>query len=113
MSVRVLRSHPERLRGLLGTSRAAQPVMLVGCGSIHTFGMCSALDVALLGDDGTVLRSARGVQPGRVIGRRDACYALERHSAPGPWPLVGNRVCIVGDEGSPQGLEALGEGRQQ
>ncbi|MFZ2756838.1 MAG: DUF192 domain-containing protein [Atopobiaceae bacterium] len=112
MSVRVLRSHPERLRGLLGTSRAAQPVMLVGCGSIHTFGMCSALDVALIAGDGTVLRSARGVPPGRVIGRRDACYALERHSSPGPWPLVGNRVSVVSEDGAPQGIGVLEEGRR-
>lgn len=85
----------DRLRGLLGTSRGdarASPVAIVGCASVHTFGMSFSIDVALVGRDGVVLAVARDLPPRRVCGHRDAACALERPCESGPWPEVGQRL---------------------
>jgi hypothetical protein len=95
LRMRVLTGWLERLRGLLGTRRdgpLAEPVVLVDCGSVHTLGMAYEIDVALLGADGSVVKSRRGVPPGRVVGARGASLALERPSALSPWPTEGQRV---------------------
>jgi hypothetical protein len=92
---RVLRSWSGRLRGLLGTTRAdpsVGPVLLVRCGSVHTFGMRYELDLALLDGEGRVLVARRGTGAGRVVSARGACLALERPSGLGPWPEVGEYV---------------------
>lgn len=102
LTVRLLVTLWERLRGLLGTEESAKPVMLVHCGSIHTFGMRYALDVALASRDGRVLRSKRQVPPGRVVSCRGAFYALERPAQKGPWPQEGDEMKIgtlFGDDG--------------
>ena len=57
--LRLLSTWGERLRGLLGTGPDAEPAMLVRCGSVHTFGMTYALDVALVGELGEVLLGCR------------------------------------------------------
>ena len=56
-----------RLRGLLGTSRddeRAVPLLLVGCPSVHTFGMRYQLDVVLVDEGGLVLGSWRELPAG-------------------------------------------------
>ena len=93
--VDVLKGWFDRLVGLLGTRRGgtgARVVALVGCSSIHTFGMRYAIDVALVSREGVVMRAARGVMPSRVIGAHGAWLALERPSSTGPWPGEGQRV---------------------
>lgn len=82
---RVLDNALERLRGLLGTGADAQPVALVGCSSIHTFGMRYRIDVAFVDDGGLVLASWRSLPPGRVVSNRHAWIVLERPHACGPW----------------------------
>lgn len=92
----VLRSWWRRARGLLGTrlGSGARCVLLTPCMSVHTFGMCYAIDVALVGESGEVLGSWRGLRPGRLVRARGACHALERPSTPEPWPRVGEQLGI-------------------
>lgn len=80
----------ERLVGLLGTRADARPVALVGCSSVHTFGMRYAIDVALVRGDGYVVAARRSVAPARVFGAHDAHYAIERPASEGPWPVAGD-----------------------
>lgn len=82
----------KKVRGLLGTDRDAGPVALCGCASIHTVGMRYPIDVALVTRGGLVLRSRRAVVPGRLVSAAGAYYALERPSAPGPWPSEGSWI---------------------
>lgn len=101
MPVDVLRGWFDRLVGLLGTRRGetgARMVALVGCSSVHTFGMRYAIDVALISRGGIVVRAVRGVVPSRIVGVRGAWLALERPSSTGPWPGEGQHV-EVSDEG--------------
>lgn len=91
---RTLRGWAERLRGLLGTDELATPVALVDCSSIHTFGMRYPIDVALVRSDGRVLRSWRGLPPGRVLSSRGAWLALERPARAGAWVRAGETVAL-------------------
>ena len=81
-----------RLRGLLGTGDDADPIALLGCGSIHTHGMRYSIDVAFVSGDGRVLLAARGVLPGNVVSCPGARTMLERPSRDGWWPVVGDVV---------------------
>lgn len=92
MRFRVLDGLLDRLRGLLGTGGDAQPVALLGCPSIHTFGMRYRIDVAFVDYGGLVLASWRSVPPGRVISSRHAWLALERPHACGPWFARGELI---------------------
>lgn len=100
MRVAVLRGVRQRLVGLLASlpeelgDAGLGGVLLAPCAAIHTFGMGYALDVALVGADGTVLASRREVTPGLLVRARGACLVLERPSADGPWPLPGARVSV-------------------
>lgn len=89
---RVLSSWPERLRGLLGTDADALPVMLVRCGSIHTFGMRYPIDVALVGERGEVLAARRGLGAGKTLSHPRARCALERPASTGDWMEEGERL---------------------
>ena len=60
---RRLRTLPQRLRGLLGTTRAAGPVLIERCGSVHTCWMPYAIDVALIDREGRVLGARRALPP--------------------------------------------------
>lgn len=114
LRARVLRTRRERLVGLLGTSEgdwAARPVILVGCDSIHTFGMRYGIDVALLDGVGTVLSSVRSLPPGRVRSSRHAEFVLERPRSPGPWPEEGERVWLAGPDGVTNVVSTLRKGR--
>jgi len=90
----VLRKPLERLRGLLGTGCDARPVALMGCSSIHTFGMRYRLDVAFVSSDGYVLESWRSVPPGRLLSNRKAKIALERPHSCGSWVARGERLSM-------------------
>lgn len=94
LTLRVLSTWAERLRGLLGTREDAEPVMLVRCGSVHTFGMTYAIDVALVGELGEVLRVRRSVPPREVVSHFDACCAIERPAREGPWVEEGEHLWV-------------------
>ena len=87
-----------KLRGLLGTrpgDARAMPLLLVGCPSVHTFGMRYPLDVALVDGEGLVLGSWRALPPGRIVRRAGARHALERPSGADPWPSEGDLVELM------------------
>lgn len=88
----VLSSWVERLRGLLGTRVDADPVMLMRCGSIHTFGMRYPIDVAFVSERGEVLRSMRALAPRRLLASSDAYCVLERPASDEPWFAEGDHV---------------------
>ena len=95
LELRVLDTWAERLRGLIGTRPDAAPVMLVRCGSIHTYGMSYPLDVALVGELGEVLVVRRGLAPREVLSHPDACCAIERPAAAGEWLDAGEHLWTV------------------
>lgn len=87
----------QRLRGLAGCCPGvlgSDALVFPRCGSLHTVGMGYALDVALADQDGAVVRSERGVGPGRVVGAPGAVVAMERVAAGGPWPVEGEKVAF-------------------
>ena len=55
-------------------------LLIPWCGSVHTFGMRFALDVAFLGPDGRTLRLDRAVPARRVLRCRGAVAVLERRA---------------------------------
>ena len=95
LGFRVLSSWFERLVGLLGTGPSARPVVLMRCGSIHTYGMAYPIDVALVGKCGEVLASERALPPGRILSHPAAFCAFERPASPCPWPLVGETLRVT------------------
>ena len=99
----------ERLRGLLGTTCDARQVALVGCSSIHTWGMRYRLDVACVARDGTVLGVWRALPPQRLAGCRAAWVVLERPHKRGPWLVPGEVVEMTMEEGVEDGDEIQGE----
>ena len=60
---RRLHTLPQRLRGLLRTTRGAGPVLIERCGSVHTCWMAYAIDVALIDREGLVLAVRRALPP--------------------------------------------------
>ena len=98
LSFRALRTFLQRMRGLLGTPAAAEPVALVGCTSIHTFGMRYRIDVAFVGRAGRVLDVYRSVSPGRLLSHERAWLVLERPHGRGSWLMPGECVRIRGAE---------------
>lgn len=99
--VRPLVGFRERLKGLLGTKVGAQPVVIMNCSSIHTFGMRYPLDVAFVSREGVVLKTKR-VWPGHVVCCPHGSYVVERPACCGSWLREGERV----------GLALLGQGRK-
>lgn len=100
MQARWLQSHREKARGLLGAGASSGAVVLASCRSIHTFGMCVPLDVAFVDCAGRVVRSIRGLPPGRIRASRDAWLVLERPAAPDPWPQEGDFLTATLFEGT-------------
>jgi uncharacterized protein len=72
-----------RLLGLafLDREEAGVGLLIPGCRSVHTFGMRFDLDLAFLGEDGSVVTTRRAVPPRRVVFERGARAVLE---TPGP-----------------------------
>ncbi|MDO4536741.1 MAG: hypothetical protein Q4B54_01155 [Coriobacteriales bacterium] len=83
------------MRGLLGTDCSAEPVALVPCSSIHTWGMRYYIDVALVSANGVVLKACRAVPPARLVSAPGARYALERPCSRDVWPETGSLVSIA------------------
>ncbi len=95
LTCRVARGFFTRLRGMLGAGPDKwdrRCLVFFSCSSIHTLGMRFDLDVAFLGRDGSVLRSARGVKPGRFLAVPGATAVVERVSDFAPWPAEGDLV---------------------
>lgn len=92
---RALTGALQRLRGLLGTTPQAEPVALVGCSSIHTFGMRYRIDVAFVASDWTVLAVWHAVPPGRVLSHPGSQVVLERPHQRGGWFVKGEWVRIT------------------
>lgn len=95
LGFRVLSSWFEKLVGLLGTDPSAPPVVLMRCGSIHTYGMAYPIDVALVGSRGEVLVSQRALPPRRVLSHAESFCAFERPASPCPWPVVGETLRVT------------------
>lgn len=70
----------DRLRGFLVPRPLACVLLISPCSSIHTFGMKAALDVAFFDKEGSILRSERSVEPGRVVRCKGAVGVLEQMS---------------------------------
>ena len=96
---RVLDRPLQRLRGLLGTDGDAEPVALVNCHAIHTFGMRYRIDVAFVERDGLVLDAWNSVPPGRLLRCKGAWVTLERPHGRGRWLAHGERVDMRRVEG--------------
>lgn len=94
MRFRMLDRPVKRLRGLLGTDGDAEPVALVGCHAIHTFGMRYRIDVAFVEQDGLVLDAWCSVPPGRLLECKGAWVTLERPHGRGRWLAQGERVSM-------------------
>ena len=88
-----------RLRGLLGTSADAEPVALVGCHAIHTYGMRYRIDVAFVERGGLVLGAWCSVPPGRLLDCKGAWITLERPHSRKRWLARGERVRLEGTDG--------------
>ncbi len=86
LEVRVAESRRSRLLGLalLRRSRAGLGLLMPRCRSIHTLGMLFRLDLYFIDASGEVVRTVRGVGPGRVVGCRAADAVLELPQALSP-----------------------------
>lgn len=95
--VKMLVDIAEKARGLLGTtlsSQEAAPVALMGCRSIHTFGMRYPIDVAFVDRAGVVCRSVRSLKAGCFASAWAASYVLERPASKDVWPECGQKVAF-------------------
>lgn len=90
VELEVLRTFGARLKGLLCTSPQAGPVLLLRCGSVHTFGMRYPIDVALVDEYAVVARSQRALAPGRILSHPAAVMTIERPASAGWWPAEGD-----------------------
>ena len=95
LELRALSGWVERMRGLLGTGPEASPVVLVRCGSVHTFGMRYPIDVAFIGERGEVLRVRRSVAPGCLCSCPGAECVAERPAGEDEWLVEGEHLWIV------------------
>ena len=96
MRVVVARSRWARLTGLaLRRDPPGYALLIPRCRSIHTFGMRFPLDIAFLDAEGRVLEIRRGVPPGRIATRPDACAVLE---LPCKFPPVAEDTTTEGAE---------------
>jgi hypothetical protein len=75
--MRVATGFRARLLGLAFRRRAAEPLLIPRCRSVHTFGMRFAIDVVFLDAGGRVLRVAEAVPPGRIVSCRGARAVVE------------------------------------
>ncbi|MCP9944780.1 DUF192 domain-containing protein [Streptomyces somaliensis] len=76
--VEIAASYRTRARGLLGRDGIDGAMLLTPCGSVHTFRMRFAIDVAYLDRDLTVLAVVPGMRPGRLgLPRPRARHVLE------------------------------------
>jgi len=79
MRVLVARSFLQRARGLLGRTHLAadEALLLRPCSSVHTFGMCFAIDVVFIDPQGVVVAVREALGPWRFARCRGAAAVLE------------------------------------
>ena len=72
-----------RLLGLAGLREIPYPsaLLILGCSSVHTFGMRFHVDVLFLDEHREVIGERRGLGPCRIAWQRGASAALEFPSA--------------------------------
>lgn len=89
-------SFRSRLQGLLATPPHCSILMLCPCKSVHTLGMKHAIDIAFVSDTGKVIKSRRGVLPGKLsLSARHSAYVLEQFFNPTSWWFNENDYVIV------------------
>ncbi|MEV7287195.1 DUF192 domain-containing protein [Streptomyces sp. NPDC093252] len=99
--VEVARSYRARTRGLLGRDGVEGALLLTPAGSVHTFGMRFAIDVAYL-DRGLRVLAVRTMAPGRLgLPRLRSRHVLEAEAgAMEGWGVrVGVRVEVEVERG--------------
>jgi uncharacterized membrane protein (UPF0127 family) len=68
---------------------------LLPCGSIHTFGMREAIDVAFIDKHGLVLKAVCDLQPRHILVCKGAVVTLERRSKFGSsWFVPGDNIIL-------------------
>lgn len=76
-------THLEKMRGLLGRAALSEGRLMIfkSCRLIHTVGMRFALDVFFLDKTGAVVKTVRGLRPGRgAFGGFRARHTIEASS---------------------------------
>ena len=58
-----------RFKGLMfrGEIEDGEALLIVPCNSVHTFFMRFPIDLVFIGQDGTVVKEERNMEPGRII----------------------------------------------
>lgn len=92
---RLLVTGTSRLRGLLGSTDAADPVLLLPCRAIHTFGMCYPIDAAAVDAEGRIVGVVLGLPPGRHWQVPESFAVFERLASEDSWFSAGERTEIV------------------
>lgn len=113
VEARVLNTWAQRLRGLLGTDAATEPVVLTRCSSVHTFGMSYPIDLAFVDERGEVLEVVRALAPGNVTSVEGASCVFERPACGSPWFRAGDHLwtsALWGD-GEPHGRVGEHDGK--
>lgn len=54
-----------------------EALLIPWCGAVHTFWLSYRINVIFLDKDKRIVRICSDVRPWRVVGHRDACFALE------------------------------------
>ncbi len=104
---RTLNTWRARARGLLGTNEKSEPVVLVRCSSIHTWGMRYPIDVAFVTRGGRVLKSRRNVLPRRMVSAFGSYYVFERSASSLPWPQEGSWLPLMLVHADDCGMQVL------
>lgn len=108
-SVKVASTFWKRARGLIGRGPGYlgpdEVLCLAPCSSVHTFFMGCGTDIAFIDERGRVVRSVRGLRPGRLAACSAAAFVIERPSNEGaPWPGEGERISLlIGGAGKEDG----------
>ena len=76
--IKVLRSAPARLKGMLFSKPSDDMVLLVPCNDVHTYGMSYPLDIAFVDRNAHVIQTYRNVAPKCRIRCPRATAVLER-----------------------------------
>jgi uncharacterized membrane protein (UPF0127 family) len=87
-----------RLFGLLDKKVCShgESLMLAPCKSIHSFGMCSNIDIAFIGKDASVLAIERNLPAGKLRSHPQAVAVLERRSCTvEPWLKPGENLKLM------------------
>ncbi|WP_069170947.1 DUF192 domain-containing protein [Streptomyces griseus] len=100
--LRIAASYGARARGLLGADGVDGALLITPCGSVHTFRMRFAIDVAYLDREFTVL-AVRTMRPGRLgLPRPRARHVVEAEAgAMERWGVrPGTRLRVMATDGA-------------